>query len=90
MWGFQRSCWRGGGRIRRGSWLSWVQKKNLEGELLLEFAQARDLVVANTWFTKKEKQMVTHESGGNRSMIGYILVRKRDMRRLTDATIIPK
>ena len=45
--------------------------------------------MANTWFTKKEKQIVTYESGGNRSMIDYILVRKRDMRMLTDATVIP-
>ena len=56
---------------------------------MLEFAEARDLVVANTWFTKNEKQMVTYESGGNRSMIDYILVKKRDMRMLTDATVIP-
>jgi hypothetical protein len=41
-------------------------RRNLEGELLLQFAEARDLVVANTWFTKKEKQMVTYESGGVR------------------------
>ena len=64
-------------------------RSNLEGELLLEFAEARDLVVANTWFTKKEKQLVTYESGGNKSVIDYILVRKRDMRMLTDATVIP-
>ena len=55
---------------------------------MLEFAEARDLAVANTWFEKKEKQMVTYESGGNRSMIDYNLVRKRDLRMLTDATVI--
>ena len=60
-----------------------------EGELLMEFAEARDLVVVNTWFMKKEKQMVTYESGGNGSMIDYILIRKRDMRMTTDATVIP-
>ena len=64
-------------------------RRNLEGELLLEFAEARELVVANTWFKKKEKQIVTYVSGGTRSMIDYILVRKRDMRMLTDATVIP-
>ena len=31
LWGFQWSCWRGCGRIRRGSWLSWVLKKKLGG-----------------------------------------------------------
>ena len=64
-------------------------RRNLKGELLLKFAEARDLVVANTWFMKKKKQMVTYESGGNRSMIGYILVRKRDMRKINDVTVIP-
>jgi len=32
-------------------------RRNVEGGLLLDFAEARDLVDANTWFTKKEKQM---------------------------------
>ena len=44
--------------------------------------------MANTLFTKKEKQTVTYESGGNRSMIDYILVRKR-LRMLTYVTVIP-
>ena len=43
-------------------------RRNLESELLLEFAEASDLVVTNTWFTKKEKQMVHYESRVNRSM----------------------
>ena len=45
--------------------------------------------MANTWFKKKDKQVVTYESGGNRSMIDYILVRKLDVKMLADATVIP-
>ena len=56
---------------------------------MLEFAEARDLVVANTWLTKKERQLETYESRGSVSIIDYILVRRRDMRMLTDATVIP-
>ena len=38
--------------------------RNVEGEMLLEFADAMDLVVANTWFKKDEGKLVTYESGG--------------------------
>ena len=34
--------------------------RNTEGEMLLEFADAMNLVVANTWFTKDDYQLVTY------------------------------
>ena len=38
--------------------------RNAEEEMLLEFAHAMGLAVCNTWFTKKDSQKVTYESGG--------------------------
>jgi hypothetical protein len=35
--------------------------RNLEGEMLLEFADAMGLVVCNTCFTKKDSQNVTYD-----------------------------
>ena len=52
--------------------------RNVEGEMLLEFADAMDLTVANTWFQKSEGKLVTHESGGCKTVVDYILVRKSE------------
>ena len=38
--------------------------RNTEGEMLLEFADAMDLVIANTWFKKVDQKLVTFESVG--------------------------
>ena len=51
---------------------------NLEGERILEFAAAHNLVVSNSLFTKRESHLVTYQSGNNQSQIDYILV-KRDI-----------
>ena len=36
--------------------------------MLLEFADAMKLVVANTWFKKEDHRLVTYESGGCRTV----------------------
>ena len=55
----------------------WV--RNTEGEMLLEFADAMELVVLNTWFTKNESKKVTYDSGGNKSVVDYMFVRRCDL-----------
>ena len=48
----------------------------MEGEFLLEFACALDLVIANTMFNKGEAKKITYESDGCQTVVDYILVRK--------------
>ena len=36
-----------------------IGKRNTEGERVLEFAFANELVVGNTWFKKKPEHLVT-------------------------------
>ena len=43
--------------------------RNMEGELLLEFACAMDLVIANTMFNKSETKKITYESGGCKTVV---------------------
>src|SRR6185436_10207234 len=38
--------------------------RNLEGEMALEFADSRELIIANTFFQKDAAKLVTYESGG--------------------------
>ena len=45
-----------------------IGERNLEGGMLLEFCDQKDLCMANTWF-KKEKRMMTYSLGGNETEI---------------------
>ena len=63
--------------------------RNVEGRLLLEFCDARELCVANTWYKKKEKNKITFRSGGNESEIDFIVVRKQERKFLKDVKVIP-
>ena len=49
---------------------------NIEGERLLEFAVANNLIVGNTQFKKRDSHLVTYSFGENNSQIDYILYRK--------------
>jgi hypothetical protein len=63
-------------------------KRNTEGEMLLEFAMAMDLVVCNTFFVKQDTKKITYESGGNKTQIDYILVKRKDFSIVKDVTVI--
>ena len=58
--------------------------RNTEGEMLLEFAIATELCVVNTWFTKEESKKVTYESGGTRTVVDYVLVRRKALSAVKD------
>ncbi|XP_071739679.1 uncharacterized protein [Rutidosis leptorrhynchoides] len=58
--------------------------RNEEGRSILEFAVAHDLVVANSFFRKTEAQLATFHSGGHRTQIDYLLLRKGDLRACRD------
>ena len=62
--------------------------RNLEGEVLLEFADSHSLVITNTCFTKVDSKKITHDSGGNRSVVDYILVRACQCQMVSDVTVI--
>ena len=63
-------------------------ERNVEGEMLLEFADAKGLVVGNTWFDKDDGRKVSYESGGCKTVVDYILVRRRELEYVTDVTVI--
>ena len=62
--------------------------RNVEGEMLLEFADAMNLAVANTWFQKDVGKLVTYESGGCKTVVDYILIRKSERNLLRNVTVM--
>jgi hypothetical protein len=63
--------------------------RNTEGEAFLEVALALDMAVVNTWFVKPESQRISFESGGNRTTVDYVLVRRADLSKVQDMKVIP-
>ncbi|KAK3856635.1 hypothetical protein Pcinc_037055 [Petrolisthes cinctipes] len=64
-------------------------ERNTEGERILEFGFAMDMLVANTVFKKRESHLVTYESGTAKTQVDYLLVRKKDRKLLSDVKVIP-
>ena len=63
--------------------------RNVDGERLLEFAVANNLAIGNSFFCKRDSHLITYESGSNKSMIDFILLRRRDLKLVTDVKVIP-
>jgi hypothetical protein len=64
--------------------------RNQEGEGILNFALAYDLIVANTLFRKRVSLLVTFSSGQHCSQIDFILVRREDRHACLDCKVIPR
>jgi hypothetical protein len=65
------------------------ESRNQEGESILNFALAYDLIVANTLFRKRFSHLVTFSSGQHYSQIDFILVRREDSHACLDCKVIP-
>jgi hypothetical protein len=63
--------------------------RNQEGEDVLNFALAYDLLIASTLFRKRESHLVTFQSGQHSSQIDFILARRKDRRACLDCKVIP-
>ncbi|KAK3528766.1 hypothetical protein QTP70_011183 [Hemibagrus guttatus] len=46
-----------------------VKEKNLEGQMVVDFAKRMDMAVVNTYFQKREEHRVTYKSGGRRTQV---------------------
>ena len=62
--------------------------RNKSGEHLLQFSLARDLVIANSIFRKKEEHLITFKSGGHATQIDYAVVCKGDKALCRDCTVV--
>jgi hypothetical protein len=61
----------------RDTWGFRYDEQNQEGEDILNFAIAYDLMVANTFFRKKKSHLITFSSSQHSSWINFVLTRRR-------------
>ena len=76
------------GNIQRvhGGW--GVGERNEEGEQIIDFSMAFGLAIVNTFFKKKEAQMLTYKSGDRESQIDLFLSRRKDIKEITNCKVI--
>ncbi|MES9950785.1 MAG: endonuclease/exonuclease/phosphatase family protein, partial [Candidatus Thiodiazotropha sp.] len=66
-----------------------IGKRNTEGERVLEFAFANELIVGNSWFKKKPEHLVTYQSGDAATQIDFILYRRSFRKQVSNVKAIP-
>ena len=63
--------------------------RNVEGEMILESAEAMGMIIANTWFKKNgTEKKVTFERDNCKTAIDFIMVRKSERSMITDVNVI--
>uniref|UniRef100_A0A914UMX3 Endonuclease/exonuclease/phosphatase domain-containing protein n=1 Tax=Plectus sambesii TaxID=2011161 RepID=A0A914UMX3_9BILA len=63
--------------------------RNDDGERILDYADSHNLVIVNTFFTKRDSHLKMFYSGPTSSQIDFVLVRRRDFLLVTDAKAVP-
>ncbi|KAK3513846.1 hypothetical protein QTP70_028832 [Hemibagrus guttatus] len=65
-----------------------VKERNLEGQMVVDFAKRMDMAVDNTYFQKREEHRVTYKSGGRRTQVDYILCRRCNLKEISDCKVV--
>ncbi|KAK3538419.1 hypothetical protein QTP86_001765 [Hemibagrus guttatus] len=65
-----------------------VKERNLEGQMVVDFAKRMDMGVVNTYFQKREEHRVTYKSGGRSRQVDYILCRRGNLKEISDCKVV--
>ncbi|KAK3512376.1 hypothetical protein QTP70_007443 [Hemibagrus guttatus] len=65
-----------------------VKERNLEGQMVVDFAKRMEMGVVNTYFQKREEHRVTYKSGGRRTQVDYILCRRGNLKEISDCKVV--
>ncbi|KAK3526332.1 hypothetical protein QTP70_024279 [Hemibagrus guttatus] len=65
-----------------------VKERNLEGQMVVDFAKRMDMAVVNTYFQKREEHRVTYKSGGRSTQVHYILCRRGNLKEISDCKVV--
>ncbi|KAK3527832.1 hypothetical protein QTP86_006897 [Hemibagrus guttatus] len=65
-----------------------VKERNLEGQMIVDFAKRMDMAVVNTYFQKREEHRVMYKRGGRRTQVDYILCRRGNLKEISDCKVV--
>ncbi|KAK3506526.1 hypothetical protein QTP70_006437 [Hemibagrus guttatus] len=60
-----------------------VKERNLEGQMVVDFAKRMDMAVVNTYFQKREEHRVTYST-----QVDYILCRRGNLKEIIDCKVV--
>ncbi|KAI5606603.1 hypothetical protein C0J50_2102 [Silurus asotus] len=63
------------------------KERNVEGQMVVDFAKKMKMAVVNTCFKKKEDHWATYRSGGRCPQVKYILCRRSNLKEIGDCTV---
>ncbi|KAI5104760.1 hypothetical protein C0J45_6386 [Silurus meridionalis] len=61
-----------------------LKERNVEGQMVLDFAKRMEMAVVNTYFKKKDNHRVTYKSGGRCTQVDYVLCRRCNLKEIGD------
>ncbi|KAI5086660.1 hypothetical protein C0J45_23939, partial [Silurus meridionalis] len=64
------------------------KERNVEGQMLVDFAKRMEMAVVNTYFKKKEDHRVTYKSGGRCTQVDYVLCRRCNLKEIGDCKVL--
>ncbi|KAI5614769.1 hypothetical protein C0J50_3417 [Silurus asotus] len=64
------------------------KERNVEGQMVVDFAKRMEMAVVNTYFKKKEDQRVTYKSGGRCTQVDYVLCRRCNLKEIGDCKVL--
>ncbi|KAK3562747.1 hypothetical protein QTP86_006961 [Hemibagrus guttatus] len=65
-----------------------VKERNLDGQMVVDFAKRMDMAAVNTYFQKREEHRVTYKSGGRSTQVDYILCRRGNLKEISDCKVV--
>ncbi|KAJ8347031.1 hypothetical protein SKAU_G00284320 [Synaphobranchus kaupii] len=65
-----------------------VKKRNVEGQMVVDFAKRMGMAVVNTYFTKREEHRITYKSGGRCTQVDYVLCRRCNLKEVRNCKVI--
>ncbi|KAI5630223.1 hypothetical protein C0J50_10298 [Silurus asotus] len=65
-----------------------LKERNVEGQMLVDFAKRMEMAVVNTYFKKKEDHRVTYKSGGRCTQVDYVLCRRCNLKEIGDCKVL--
>ncbi|KAF7710092.1 hypothetical protein HF521_008964 [Silurus meridionalis] len=66
------------------------KERNVEGQMVVEFARRMELAVVNTYFKKKEEHRVTYKSGERCTQVDYVLCRRCNLKEIGDCKVLAR
>ena len=65
-----------------------VEERNVEGQMVVDFAKSIEIAVVNTYFQKRKEHSVTYDSRCRSMQVGYILCRYLYLREIGDCKLV--